>query len=170
MGIVIVPVVAPPASPAPGDPVNADADRIAAALAAEVDADRLVLLTGAAGVLADPDDEDSLLSDCEVPPEGAPGEFARGGMALKLVAAREALLGGVGQVTVADGRGAGAVGDALRGAGTAVRLAPGREQGKPDREQGKPDREQGKPGREHATPGQEQATPGTESEQKGSDR
>ncbi len=45
-------------------------------------------------------------------------------MALKLVAAREALLGGVGQVTVADGRGEGAVGEALRGAGTEVRLTP----------------------------------------------
>lgn len=102
-----VPVVSPPAADEHGDRVNADADRIAAALAAELDADRLVLLTGAAGVLADPDDEDSVLADCEVAQAGAPGEFARGGMALKLVAAREALLGGVGQVTVADGRGEG---------------------------------------------------------------
>ncbi|SEC58187.1 acetylglutamate/LysW-gamma-L-alpha-aminoadipate kinase [Streptomyces sp. 3213] len=117
-----VPVVSPPASDENGEPVNADADRIAAALAAELDADQLVLLTGAAGVLADPDDEDSVLADCEVTRAGAPGEFARGGMALKLVAAREALLGGVAQVTVADGRNEGAVGEALRGAGTDVRL------------------------------------------------
>jgi acetylglutamate/LysW-gamma-L-alpha-aminoadipate kinase len=45
-----VPVVSPPASDEHGEPVNADADRIAAALAAELDADQLVLLTGAAGV------------------------------------------------------------------------------------------------------------------------
>lgn len=127
-----VPVVSPPASDEHGAPVNADADRVAAALAAELDADQLVLLTGAAGVLADPDDEDSVLADCEVARAGAPGEFARGGMALKLVAAREALLGGVGQVTVADGRSEGAVGEALRGAGTDVRLTS-RQQ--PDQEQ-----------------------------------
>ncbi|WP_019067896.1 [LysW]-aminoadipate kinase [Streptomyces hokutonensis] len=127
-----VPVVSPPASDEHGAPVNADADRVAAALAAELDADQLVLLTGAAGVLADPDDEDSVLADCEVARAGAPGEFARGGMALKLVAAREALLGGVGQVTVADGRSEGAVGEALRGAGTDVRLTSSQQ---PDQEQ-----------------------------------
>lgn len=143
-----VPVVSPPAADEHGEPVNADADRIAAALAAELDADRLVLLTGAPGVLADPDDADSLLPDCAVERAGAPGEFARGGMALKLVAAREALLGGVGQVTVADGRGEGAVGEALRGAGTEVRLTPPPEAGpetRPTLPQ-HPDQEQELPG------------------------
>ncbi|WTL50511.1 [LysW]-aminoadipate kinase [Streptomyces sp. NBC_01497] len=119
-----VPVVSPPAVDEQGVTVNADADRVAAALAAALGADRLVLLTGASGVLADPHDEDSVLTDYDVNAAGRPGKFAKGGMAIKLVAAREALTGGVDEVTVADGRGERPVGDALDGAGTTVHLAP----------------------------------------------
>ncbi|MEW1910627.1 [LysW]-aminoadipate kinase [Kitasatospora sp. NPDC085895] len=117
-----VPVVSPPAAAEDSRPVNVDADRAAAAVAGALGADRLLLLTGAPGVLADPADPDSLLDRCEVPAEGAPGHFARGGMALKLVAAREALLAGVGRVTVADGRTPGALARALDGAGTEIAL------------------------------------------------
>jgi [amino group carrier protein]-L-2-aminoadipate 6-kinase len=115
-----VPVVSPPAIDEHGHPVNVDADRVAAALAAALGADRLVLLTGAPGVLADPDDNSSVLSTYEVPAAGAPGEFAGGGMALKLVAAREALAGGVGSVRIADGRAPDPVSRALAGSGTTV--------------------------------------------------
>ncbi|MGW5271507.1 [LysW]-aminoadipate kinase [Streptomyces sp. NPDC004044] len=115
-----VPVVSPPAIDEHGHPVNVDADRVAAALAATLGADRLVLLTGAPGVLADPGDETSVLSTYEVPATGAPGRFAGGGMALKLVAAREALTGGVLSVRIADGRGTDPVSRALAGSGTAI--------------------------------------------------
>jgi acetylglutamate/LysW-gamma-L-alpha-aminoadipate kinase len=115
-----VPVISPPALDERHRPVNVDADRAAAALAAALGADRLILLTGAAGVLADPEDPCSVLADLDVPPSGAPGGFARGGMALKLVAAREALHGGVPQVTVADGRTDRPVSRALDGAGTRI--------------------------------------------------
>ncbi|MFD8063220.1 [LysW]-aminoadipate kinase [Streptomyces cyaneofuscatus] len=117
-----VPVVSPPAIDERDQPVNVDADRAAAALAAALGAERLVLLTGAPGVLADPDDETSVLSVCEVPTAGAPGGFAGGGMALKLVAAREALAGGVPSVRIADGRVPRPVSRALAGAGTAVTM------------------------------------------------
>ncbi|WP_061295473.1 [LysW]-aminoadipate kinase [Herbidospora cretacea] len=117
-----VPVVSPPAADEQGQPVNVDADRAAAALAAALGADRLVLLTGAPGVLADPGDDASLLDSYEVPPTGAPGRFAAGGMALKLVAAREALAGGVGSVRIADGRVSEPVSRAVAGRGTIVRL------------------------------------------------
>lgn len=120
-----VPVVSPPAADEHGRPVNVDADRVAAALAAALGAERLVLLTGAPGVLADPDDDTSVLDSCEVPATGAPGPFAAGGMALKLVAAREALAGGVTSVRIADGRVADPVSRALAGSGTAVTTAPG---------------------------------------------
>lgn len=119
----LVPVVSPPAADQDGLPVNVDADRAAAALAGALEAECLVLLTGAPGVLADPRDEHSVLDRCVVPREGAPGPFALGGMALKLVAAREALLAGVGRVVVADGRGPDAVARALDGWGTDVVLA-----------------------------------------------
>ena len=115
-----VPVVSPPAIDERGQPVNVDADRVAAALAAALGADRLVLLTGAPGVLADPNDDSSLLSTYEVPATGAPGRFAGGGMALKLIAAREALAGGVASVRIADGRASDPVSRALAGSGTTV--------------------------------------------------
>ncbi|GLY28373.1 [LysW]-aminoadipate kinase [Kineosporia sp. NBRC 101731] len=117
-----VPVVSPPAIDESGRPVNVDADRAAAALAAALRADRLVLLTGAPGLLADPGDETSLLSAYEVPPSGAPGGAVGGGMALKLVAAREALAGGVACVQIADGRVPHPVGRALAGSGTTVAI------------------------------------------------
>lgn len=117
-----VPVVSPPAIDEHDHPVNVDADRAAASLAAALGADRLVLLTGAPGVLADPDDDTSVLSTCEVPATGAPGRFAVGGMALKLVAAREALAGGVASVRVADGRVSNPVSRALAGSGTSVTM------------------------------------------------
>lgn len=117
-----VPVVSPPALDEHGHPVNVDADRVAAALAAALGAEHLVLLTGAPGLLADRDDHTSVLSTYEVPATGAPGRFAGGGMALKLVAAREALAGGVPSVLIADGRVADPVGRALAGFGTTVTM------------------------------------------------
>ncbi|MFD7876393.1 [LysW]-aminoadipate kinase [Streptomyces sp. NPDC059766] len=119
-----VPVVSPPALDEHGQAVNVDADRVAAALAAALGAERLVLLTGAPGVLADPSDETSVLNTYEVPASGAPGGGIGGGMALKLVAAREALSGGVPSVRIADGRVADPVSRALAGSGTAVTIGP----------------------------------------------
>lgn len=117
-----VPVVSPPAIDEHHQPVNVDADRVAAGLAAALGADRLLLLTGAPGVLADPDDATSVMSTYEVPATGAPGRFAGGGMALKLVAAREALAGGVASVRICDGRAPDSVSLALAGSGTAVTM------------------------------------------------
>ncbi|MFB7658123.1 MULTISPECIES: [LysW]-aminoadipate kinase [unclassified Streptomyces] len=106
------PVVSPPALAEDCRPVNADADRVAAAVAAALEADALVLLTGAAGVLADPADETSVLAECPVSLD-APPPLTGGGMGLKLVAAREALAGGVRRVLVGDGRVADPVHSAL---------------------------------------------------------
>lgn len=118
----IVPVISPPAITIDGEAVNVDADRAAAAVAAALDADELVLLTGAAGVQENPRDEASLLTEVELPDSGPPPAWARGGMALKLVAAREALRGGVPRVIVADGRRGAPVRRALDGAGTRIRI------------------------------------------------
>jgi acetylglutamate/LysW-gamma-L-alpha-aminoadipate kinase len=100
----MVPVVSPPAAGDDGCPVNVDADRAAAAVAAGLGADRLVLLTDAPGVLRDVCDAGSVLARCELPVEGPVPHAASGGMHRKLIAAREALLGGVRSVTIADGR------------------------------------------------------------------
>ncbi|MBB5120360.1 acetylglutamate kinase [Streptomyces eurocidicus] len=126
-----VPVVSPPAVAEDGRPVNTDADRAAAAVAAGLGAGTLVLLTGAPGVLADPADEDSVLPVCAVAPSGTP-PFTGGGMGLKLVAAREALQGGVGRVLIADGRRRDPVRAALAGSATEVVLEGGPAVAAPD--------------------------------------
>jgi acetylglutamate/LysW-gamma-L-alpha-aminoadipate kinase len=117
-----VPVISPPAVTADGELVNVDADRTAAAVAGAVHADLLVLLTGAAGVQRDPADERSMMRQCTVPRQGRPAQWARGGMALKLVAAREALAGGVGRVLIADGRRRHPVRQAMAGDCTDIHL------------------------------------------------
>ncbi|ASW55730.1 [LysW]-aminoadipate kinase [Plantactinospora sp. KBS50] len=118
-----VPVVSPPAIDEHGRAVNVNADRVAAALTVALGADRLVLLTGAPGVLADPGDDSSVQRSYEVPPTGAPGSVAGGGMALKLIAARDALAGGVPSVRIADGRVPDPISRALAGSGTTVTMA-----------------------------------------------
>lgn len=117
----IVPVVSPPALAEDGAAVNADADRVAAAVAAALHAETLVMLTGAPGVLANVDDEGSMLPVYRVPVAGAPTDVS-GGMRLKLVAAREALAAGVPRVLVADGRRQHPVAAAL--AAEATRIVP----------------------------------------------
>ncbi|TXS22018.1 [LysW]-aminoadipate kinase [Streptomyces sp. ms191] len=125
----IVPVLSPPALAEDGAAVNVDADRTAAAVAVALGAARLVLLTGAPGVLADHRDESSLLPGYEVPAEGPVGDAAVGGMKAKLQAARDALLGGVAEVLVADGRTGRPVSAAIEGAGTTVRTTAARDTG-----------------------------------------
>lgn len=118
-----VPVISPPAIDEHDHPVNVDADRAAAALAAALGADQLLLLTGAPGVLADPDDPTSVQSAHLISPTGPPSPSATGGMALKLIAAREALTGGVPTVRIADGRTPEPVSRALAGTGTTVHIS-----------------------------------------------
>ncbi|MFD4624059.1 [LysW]-aminoadipate kinase [Streptomyces sp. NPDC058475] len=120
----IVPVVSSPALAEDGGAVNVDADRTAAAVAGALGADTLLMLTGAPGVLSDPDDETSVHDTYRMARTGAP-EHVGGGMGLKLVAAREALFGGVPRVLIGDGRRAQPVRTALGGTATTVRLADG---------------------------------------------
>jgi len=120
----LTPVLSPPVMAEDGRPVNANADRLAAMVAVAVRATALILLTDVPGVRRDPLDERTVLATCAVPADGAPAPWVAGGMALKLVAAREALLGGVARVVVADGRGERPIQRALDGAGTRVVVEP----------------------------------------------
>ncbi|MFD9902818.1 [LysW]-aminoadipate kinase [Streptomyces sp. NPDC059063] len=117
----LLPVVSPPAVAEDGRVVNTDADRAAAAVAGAVGAGTLLLLTGARGVLADRHDERSVLPVCRVPRRGTP-PVVTGGMGVKLIAAREALLSGVQRVLIADGRRPRPVQEALAGSCTEVLL------------------------------------------------
>ncbi|UPV75602.1 acetylglutamate/acetylaminoadipate kinase [Halorussus limi] len=83
-------------------PVNADADRAAAAIAGALGGE-LVVLTDVAGVYEDPDDPESVIERVGTPAElDAAEAAAEGFMTKKVMAAVEALDGGAASVTVAD--------------------------------------------------------------------
>ncbi|MGQ3329844.1 MULTISPECIES: acetylglutamate/acetylaminoadipate kinase [Halorubrum] len=118
------PVASPPMEGTESDggvtPVNADADRAAAAVAGALGAD-LVLLTDVAGVYADPDDPDTLIESAATPDELATVEnAAEGFMGKKVMAATEALSGGSGRVVVADANINDPIVAALGGGGTTI--------------------------------------------------
>lgn len=100
-----VPVVSPPASDGAGGLLNVNADFMAAGIAAALGAKKLVLVTGAPGILTDPADPASLVSALsldELAALEAAGKI-RGGMLAKATAIRRAILGGVGRVHVVSG-------------------------------------------------------------------
>ena len=83
-------------------PVNADADRAAAAIAGALGGD-LVVLTDVPGILEDPDDSETLIEAVRTPSDlTAVEDAAEGFMTKKVMAAVEALEGGANSVTVAD--------------------------------------------------------------------
>jgi acetylglutamate kinase len=102
----LIPVVATIGADAGGQPFNINADAVAGALAAALDAERLIFLTDVAGLRADLDDAESLLS--EVSPEQldalvASGQAA-GGMVPKVEACAAAVRAGVRGAHILDGR------------------------------------------------------------------
>jgi acetylglutamate/LysW-gamma-L-alpha-aminoadipate kinase len=102
-------------------PVNADADRVAAAVAGALDA-TLVVLTDVAGIYADPDDPETLIERVETPDElESLEDAAEGFMTRKVMAAIEALDGGSPAVIVADANRESPIRSALSGGGTHVR-------------------------------------------------
>ncbi len=99
-----VPVLAPLAVSEKGEMLNVDADRAAAMVAAAMQADTLVLLTGAPGLLRAFPDESTLIPRLPAARLDEAMEYAQGRMKKKVLAAREALEGGVPRVIIADGR------------------------------------------------------------------
>jgi len=130
------PVATVPMAGKDGDewlPVNADADRAAAAIAGALDA-TLVVLTDVAGVLADPDDESTLIETAETPEEFEVIEdAAEGFMTKKVMAATEAIEGGAERVVVADANVDEPVVTAVDGGGTHI-LASALDDGESDAE------------------------------------
>jgi acetylglutamate/LysW-gamma-L-alpha-aminoadipate kinase len=101
-------------------PVNTDADRAAAAIAAALDA-QLLLLTDVPGILEEPDDRDTLVRTVDSPDEWDRLEHAAEGfMGRKVMAAKEALEGGAAEVVVADANLDEPVATALEGDGTHI--------------------------------------------------
>ncbi|USO00191.1 MAG: [LysW]-aminoadipate kinase [Phycisphaeraceae bacterium] len=115
-----VPVLTPPALATEPDgtrvAINVDADRAAAATAAALGADELLLLSNVPGVLADPSDPASLITNAS--DLDAVRKAAGGRMKNKVLAAEEALVGGVGRVVIGSANGDQAISAARNGAGT----------------------------------------------------
>ena len=115
-----VPVVTVPMLADDGVPVNADADRAAAAVAGALGA-TLVALTDVAGIYADPDDPETLIEEAATPAAFERIEAAAEGfMAKKVMATEEALAGGAEAVIVSDANRRDPITGALNGAGTRV--------------------------------------------------
>ncbi|MCI4372528.1 MAG: [LysW]-aminoadipate kinase [Thermoplasmata archaeon] len=118
LGAGLVPVVGPPAADAEGRLLNVDADRVAAAVAVALGAEHLVLLTNVNGVRRVPEDPGSVLERVGRDDIASVLPLAAGRMRKKVLAAQEALAGGVGSVTISSSRGRDPVARALAGSGT----------------------------------------------------
>jgi len=114
------PVVCPPAVTPQGELLNADADRVAAMIAVALHADPLILFTNVPGLLKDPTDERSLITMVPRDEIDHYMNFAYGRMKKKLIAAREALDGGVPKVIIASSQLSDPVERALSGQGTVL--------------------------------------------------
>jgi acetylglutamate kinase len=124
-----IPVVCPPAGDGGGGFLNVNADLTAAALAVALGAAKLVMLTGAPGILSNPTDASSLLSALSMAELDSLEEAGalKSGMRVKAAAIRAALYGGVGRVHVVSGSDEQALLQELytnKGAGTLVTREP----------------------------------------------
>ena len=98
----LMPVVSPLSCDESGTVLNINADTVAAAIAAELDAEKLILATGAPGILEDVDDPQSLISYVDraaLDKLKAEGKLADG-MLPKAAAIDAALANGVKRVHV----------------------------------------------------------------------
>ncbi len=121
LGAGFVPVVGPPAVTANAEIVNVDADRAAAAIAVALGATDLLLLTNVAGLLRDPADAASVVRSVARDEVDAILPYAAGRMRKKVLAAQEALRGGVGRVVIGPTLGPDPVARGLAGEGTVFR-------------------------------------------------
>jgi acetylglutamate/LysW-gamma-L-alpha-aminoadipate kinase len=97
-----VPVVAPLALSTEGEALNVDGDRAAARIAAALGAEQLVILTNVPGLLRDVADRSSVVSQATLDEADA---LAHGRMKKKVLAAREAIEAGVGEVWIRSAAG-----------------------------------------------------------------
>lgn len=116
-----LPVLTPPALSDEEEAINVDGDRAAAATAAALGAHTLIILSDVPGLLRDVNDPQSLvhrLSPSEL--DDAAQRYAQGRMRIKLLAAREALQGGVRRVIISTACVSSPINQALQGQGTVI--------------------------------------------------
>jgi [amino group carrier protein]-L-2-aminoadipate 6-kinase len=114
-----IPVIAPLAISLDGEILNVDADRVAAHIAFSIQADLLILLTAVPGILQDFPNESSLIKTLKFNQlDNVISKVVQGRMKKKVLAAKEALSGGVKKIIITDGRSKSPITDALKGNGT----------------------------------------------------
>ena len=99
-----IPVIASSASDRSGQSYNVNADEAAGKVAAALGAHKAVFLTDVEGWLADPDDEESLISRATVEEVDEKLPSLTGGMRPKLRACADAIRGGAQSAHIIDGR------------------------------------------------------------------
>lgn len=102
----LIPVVSTIGSDDSGQAYNINADAVAGAVAAAIDASKLIYLTDVPGILADVDDPASLIGSitlAEIDAMIGDGRLS-GGMLPKIAACTEAVAAGVPSVHILDGR------------------------------------------------------------------
>ena len=101
-----IPVVSPIGIAEDGTTLNLNADTVAGAIAGEMDAEKLIILTDVPGVLRDPEDPSSLIQRIHI--DEIPGLIEEGiitgGMIPKIETCVEALNNGVKSAHILDGR------------------------------------------------------------------
>ena len=111
------PVLPPMAASADGL-LNVDGDRAGAAVAGALGASTFVILSNVRGLYRDFPDENSFVDQVALAQIDSALDWAQGRMKRKVLAAREALTGGVSAVIIGDGRVSHPVSRALAGEGT----------------------------------------------------
>jgi acetylglutamate/LysW-gamma-L-alpha-aminoadipate kinase len=114
------PVLTLPALASDGSAVNVDGDRAAAAVAAALGAEELVILSNVPGLLRDVSDPSSLIASIRRSDLQSGQAVALDRMKKKLLGAEEALAGGVGKVVLGTANHATPVRHALAGNGTVI--------------------------------------------------
>lgn len=115
-----VPAIGPLALGREGEALNVDADRVAAAVASAAQAKTLIILSNVPGLLKDPRDPSTLIRRIPRGSIGEYGQYAAGRMKKKVLAAREALSGGVERVVISDACSREPLKGALAGEGTVI--------------------------------------------------
>jgi acetylglutamate/LysW-gamma-L-alpha-aminoadipate kinase len=115
-----LPVVSPLAISYESEAMNVDGDRAAAAIAAAMSAEQLVILSNVPGLLRDFPDESTLIEHIPAQQVERYMGFAEGRMKKKVMGAAEAVEQGVGRVIFADARADQPVRSALSGHGTVI--------------------------------------------------
>jgi acetylglutamate/LysW-gamma-L-alpha-aminoadipate kinase len=115
-----LPVVSPLAISYESEAMNVDGDRAAAAIAASMDAEQLVILSNVPGLLREFPDESTLIERIPAEQVDQYMGFAEGRMKKKVMGAAEAVQQGVGRVIFADARAPQPIQSALEGKGTVI--------------------------------------------------